>query len=246
MEAIVEKLVSYCITNGYVDSNNEDWLRYGIEVRLATLYVLIPLFVLACFLSGLQCAIPFFASFFFLKRFTGGYHAKTPHGCLLVSLLLEVFFLTVIHPRLNSVGILLIDLFCFISIFLLAPYNHPGLHLTTEERNALVRASRRTVIILILGNILCMYGELTSIAKKMIALVLVLASITAMLAIPASAAALGEEDIARVPVFRCTNCGIGAMRLIYHHEATDDDLETYDLYQCDYCGTTLKNVTSCG
>lgn len=138
MEAIVEKLVSYCITNGYVDSSNEDWLRYGIEVRLVTLYVLIPLFVLACFLSGLQCAIPFFASFFFLKRFTGGYHAKTPHGCLLVSLLLEVFFLTVIHPRLNSVGILLIDLFCFISIFLLAPYNHPGLHLTTEERNALV------------------------------------------------------------------------------------------------------------
>lgn len=165
MEAIVEKLVSYCITNGYVDSSNEDWLRYGIEVRLVTLYVLIPLFVLACFLSGLQCAMPFFASFFFLKRFTGGYHAKTPHGCLLVSLLLEVFFLTVIHPRLNSVGILLIDLFCFISIFLLAPYNHPGLHLTTEERNALVRASRRTVIILILGNILCMYGELTSIAK---------------------------------------------------------------------------------
>lgn len=26
MEAIVEKLVSYCITNGYVDSSNEDWL----------------------------------------------------------------------------------------------------------------------------------------------------------------------------------------------------------------------------
>lgn len=165
MEAIVEKLVSYCITNGYVDSNNEDWLRYGIEVRLVTMYVLIPFFVLACFLVGPLCAIPFFASFFFLKRFTGGYHAKSPHGCLFISLLLEVVFLAIIHPRLNSVGILLIDFLCFISIFLLAPYNHPGLHLTTKERNALVCASRRTAIILILGNLLCMYGGLTSISK---------------------------------------------------------------------------------
>lgn len=82
--------------------------------------------------------------------------------------------------------------------------------------------------------------------KKMIVFMLVLASITAMLAVPASAAALETEDIARVPVFRCTNCGIGAMRHIYHHDATDDDLETYDLYQCDNCGATLKNVTSYG
>lgn len=165
MEAIVEKLVSYCITNGYVDSSNEDWLRYGIEVRLVTLYVLIPFFILACFLVGPLCAIPFFASFFYLKRFTSGYHAKSPHGCLLISLLLEVFFLVIIYPMLNSVGILLFDFLCFVSIYFLAPYNHPGLHLTSEERNALVCASRRTTIILILGDLICTYGGLASIAK---------------------------------------------------------------------------------
>lgn len=66
---------------------------------------------------------------------------------------------------LNSVGILLFDFLCFVSIYFLAPYNHPGLHLTSEERNALVCASRRTTIILILGDLICTYGGLASIAK---------------------------------------------------------------------------------
>lgn len=82
--------------------------------------------------------------------------------------------------------------------------------------------------------------------KKIIALVLVLVSMTAVLAIPAFAVEPEAEDIARVPVFHCTSCGVGAMRLIYHHEASADDLETYDIYQCDHCGATLKNVTSYG
>lgn len=82
--------------------------------------------------------------------------------------------------------------------------------------------------------------------KKVIALVLSLVAVTMLLALPASAATAAPEDVLRYPVFPCIECGVGAMRFVSHHDATDDDLETYDLYMCDTCHATMKHVTSVG
>lgn len=47
MELLVNKLVVYCLANHYVDKSKEEWLRYGFEMRLSTLLVLIPFIALA-------------------------------------------------------------------------------------------------------------------------------------------------------------------------------------------------------
>lgn len=164
MDLLVNKLVTYCISNHYVDSSKEEWLRYGFEMRLATLLVLIPFIALACALTNLPCALSFFVSFFYLKRFTSGYHAKSPYTCLLASLLIELFFLCVYCPLLDYRRVILADTFCVIGIFKMAPYNHPNIHLTAEEQNTLQHASRRSVIVLSVGSVLCFEFELTSIA----------------------------------------------------------------------------------
>lgn len=164
MDLLVNKLVAYCISNHYVDSKQEEWLRYGFEMRLSTLLVLIPFIVLACVLTNLSCAASFFISFFYLKRFTSGYHAKSPYICLLVSLLIELFFLCVYCPLLDYRRAILADAFCVIGIFKMAPYNHPNIHLTPEEQAILQYTSRRSVILLSIGSILCFEVELSNIA----------------------------------------------------------------------------------
>lgn len=82
--------------------------------------------------------------------------------------------------------------------------------------------------------------------KKVIALVLSIVAVTMLLALPVSAATAETEDVLRYPILLCVECGVGTMRIVYHHDATDDDLETYDLYQCDTCHATMKHVTSVG
>lgn len=80
--------------------------------------------------------------------------------------------------------------------------------------------------------------------RKLIALSMALITVVALFALPVSAASADTEDLMRYPVLRC-ECG-GAMRVIYHHEATNDDLVTYDIYECDTCHATMKHIISYG
>ncbi|HIS59190.1 MAG TPA: hypothetical protein IAC17_01980 [Candidatus Faecousia faecipullorum] len=80
--------------------------------------------------------------------------------------------------------------------------------------------------------------------KRLIALLMVVMTMTALLALPASAAESDNEVALRYPVLRC-DCG-GTMRVIYHHNATYEDMREYDLYECDTCHATLIHVTGVG
>ena len=164
MKLIVKKLVAYCISNDYIDSSKEEWLRYGFERRLSTLVVMIPFIALACVIKNLPCAASFFISFFYLKQFTSGYHAKSPYTCLITSLLIELFFLCIFCPLLDYHRAILVDAFCVVGTFKMAPYNHPNIHLTAEEQAALRFASRRAVILLSIGSLLCFELELFNLA----------------------------------------------------------------------------------
>lgn len=156
MELLVNKLVVYCLANHYVDKSKEEWLRYGFEMRLSTLLVLVPFVALACVLTNLPCAFSFFISFFHLKRFTSGYHAKSPYICLLFSLLIEIFFLCTLGQLLDYGRMIFVDALCVFGIFIMAPYNHPNIHLTAKEQAALQHASRRSVILLSIGSFICL------------------------------------------------------------------------------------------
>ena len=71
--------------------------------------------------------------FVFLRMRTGGYHAKTPHGCLLVSLGTMFAALTLaknLHSPLLIGAVLFAAALC---IFVLAPANNASLHLTANE-----------------------------------------------------------------------------------------------------------------
>lgn len=164
MDLLVNKMVTYCISNHFVDNEKEKWLRYGFEMRLSSLLVMIPFFALACALSDLPCAISFFTSFYCLKRFTSGYHAKSPYVCLFASLIIELFYLCFFCPLMDFGNVILTDILCAIGIFLMAPYNHPNMNLSQEECAALRSASRWAVALLSIGSILSFTIGLTQVA----------------------------------------------------------------------------------
>lgn len=83
-------------------------------------------------------------------------------------------------------------------------------------------------------------------AKRMIALLLVLATATALLVLPAYAAEAEIENTPRVAVAQCPYCINGAMRFVYHHDPVPGDLVTYDLYECDTCHRTMRANVSYG
>lgn len=133
MNAILDRIVNFCLDKDIVKTDYAEWFRYGLERRLTTLFVGIPFVILGCLISNIQCAIAFFFSFFFLRAYMNGYHAKTVFRCLLSSLILEGLFLGVISRWINQNVSLIIMAISVVTAFTLAPYNHPNMHLSDDE-----------------------------------------------------------------------------------------------------------------
>lgn len=150
MKYSVQKIIDYCYTNNLVSEGQIPWLRYSIEKRFATIIGFIPFTILAVLLSNFWCSVWFIFGFSILRSRINGYHAKTLLGCILVSLITELFLLKVILPVLTPAIAVLINMFCFIILIRFAPYNHPNMHYSADEILSLKTSIRRGLVILAL------------------------------------------------------------------------------------------------
>lgn len=165
MKSLVDWFTNYCISNALISKDNEAWFRYGLEKRICTWVVLIPFIVIAVYLSGLWTAISYITSFFYLRSQTNGYHAKTHWGCFVGSILLELFFLMVIEPMLNTIFILVMVSITALIVFLFAPFNHPMMNLDDQEYAACKKVARIRCILSAITCCTCVFFGLQEIAE---------------------------------------------------------------------------------
>lgn len=165
MQRLVDRITRYCVNEDLIKQEEIQWFRYSLERKLSMLFVGIPFLIIAFTISNSLCAISFFSTYFFVRKYIGGYHAKTIWGCLAFSLLLELVFLGML-PHLLTIPVLLGVLgISFFAIFRLAPYNHPNMHLTTEEiRGCRQRGLLRTCLVMLVGIIAC-FAKIKEIAN---------------------------------------------------------------------------------
>lgn len=164
MHSLMVRFAHYCVEKQIIESKHFDWFVYGLEKRLSTIFVSIPFVILAISTTNLPCAISFFFSFFLLREYLGGFHANSVLGCLFFSLLSEIIVFFVVYPILSQPGIICIAIICAICVYILAPYNHPNMHLSSEEIVACKKRGRfRTCIIsiIIILSSICSLEEIS-------------------------------------------------------------------------------------
>ena len=146
----IDFFTKMCVDNGYITHEQAPWLHYGIEKRITTLLISIPMIIVGSLISTPSMAVSFYISFYLLRSRTNGFHASSFGGCFVLSLLTEIFFLGVL-PRIWDEAVATALLIAsIISIFILAPYNHPNMDLSSEERLECARSSKRRLLALIL------------------------------------------------------------------------------------------------
>lgn len=165
MDSWIDRFSRYCIAKNYISSADYLWFKYGLEKRFYTLVVAIPFFFLAVIITNIYTAFAFFICFYCLRSRTNGFHANTVWLCFTLSLLCEVVFLAVINPLLNTVGALVLAIASSIIIFILAPYNHPNMHLSTKEIAACRISARIRSCFILLGVFVCCILDTPTIAK---------------------------------------------------------------------------------
>ena len=81
----IGSLVDMCVAKGYITQDQAPWLYYGMEKRVSTVIVSIPMLIIGSLVSSLATSIAFYISFCSLRTRTNGIHAKTLVGCLIIS-----------------------------------------------------------------------------------------------------------------------------------------------------------------
>ncbi len=165
MGICVNWIVESCLRKGLITEGQVPWFRYGLEKRIYTVIGLIPFVIIATLLTNISAAVSFIGAFYALRSRTNGYHAATLGGCVIISLIAELLFLTVLYPFLTLKGTMIVSGICVVFILVAAPYNHPKMHLSKEEIYALKHSVRRRCIVLFILLCILSYAQLEDITK---------------------------------------------------------------------------------
>ena len=85
MENLAEKITIFLAAHNYIAEDKKDWCHYVVIKFLMSALSLCLLIPIGSLVVGWIGSILYTFTFRFLRARTGGYHAKTPHGCLITS-----------------------------------------------------------------------------------------------------------------------------------------------------------------
>ncbi len=146
----VDSFTNKCIDNGYITQEQAPWLRYGLEKSVAAFIISIPMLIVGSLVSSPAMTFSFFFSFYLLRSRTNGFHAKSFGGCFILSILTEIFFLSILPRVWNDIVATALLIASTIIILVLAPYNHPNMELSSEEIVECARSAKSRLSVLIL------------------------------------------------------------------------------------------------
>lgn len=153
MEQIANRLTDCLLHRGYIEADQTEWCHYAVMRRCMGILSFLVMVFAGALLVDWRAAVLFTVAFRFLRLRTGGYHAKTPHACLLTSLCVQLSSLFLAR-YIRSVWLFsVMAIFSVSSILKLAPANNAAIHLTREEMAVLRPAIRtRVAVVFIAGG----------------------------------------------------------------------------------------------
>ncbi len=137
MEDFAERVTQFCLRKHLIYNHQSEWCHYMVVHRTMSVVSLLWLIPMGALFSNWYISLTFVLSYRFLRSRTGGYHAKTPFGCILSSTWLQIIGVSFVSYTKGLLGIAVLFVVSSIIIIWQAPANNAELHLTADEINAL-------------------------------------------------------------------------------------------------------------
>lgn len=121
-------------------TDNYELYEYALYIILSSLLHIATIIILGLCFNLLVESIVFYLSFIVIRKFAGGYHAKTPTRCYLFSIVSSIVSFNLIIFIENLYGgviiMIMIELFCIIFIFIISPLDSDNNPLNRNEKKA--------------------------------------------------------------------------------------------------------------
>ena len=127
MEQVVKHMTHWLLKKHLIVPEQSEWCHYMLMQSTMSILSLCLLLPVSAAIVGVWGSVFYTATFRILRQRTGGYHARIPHGCLLVSFVLQVLFSLLAAATKDLYVLTTVILLSEVAIFLLGPANYPEL-----------------------------------------------------------------------------------------------------------------------
>ncbi len=170
------KLISHkvaCLLCKDEDCNdNYELYEYAVYIILSSAFHIITVIALGLCFNLLFESFIFYFTFIAIRKFAGGYHAKTPTRCYLFSVISSILMLCLIK-YVNSVGniftylLIIFELLCVVLIILMSPLDTENNPLNTHEKKCYKTLAVLISICILILSLYCVLTELRNIGHSL-------------------------------------------------------------------------------
>ncbi len=147
IEKLSKKAVAWLLNAGAISADDRELYEYAVYSVLFTLTPLSWVFIIGLILGMPLQGVLFLLPFLFIRKFSGGFHFKSPAACFVTSITVLTLFLLMIRYVLFqqlyivcSVAVVI----SIVSLFLLSPIDSEARRLSLKEE----KVFRKAVIII--------------------------------------------------------------------------------------------------
>lgn len=154
-------------------NDNFDLYVYGVYIVLSSSLHIATIIVLGLFFNLLVESLVFYFSFIAIRKFAGGYHAKTPTRCYVFSVISSIIMLCLIKYA-NSVGniftylFIIFELLCVVLIILMSPLDTENNPLNSYEKKWYKTLAVLISVCIFIISLFCVLTELRNIGCSLI------------------------------------------------------------------------------
>lgn len=173
MEKFSSKLIEFFVSNDLIKNEDKEIYKYAVNIILSSLIHIATVMIIGlCFNLFIESLV-FYFSFIAIRKFAGGYHAKTPVRCYLFSFASNIIILCLVK-WLSSINTLFISIFiifellCVVLILLISPLDTENNPLTGQEKKMYRMLTSIITILIFIISSLCFFKGYRNIGSSMI------------------------------------------------------------------------------
>ena len=173
MEKFSSKLIEFFVSNDLIKNEDKEIYKYAVNIILSSLIHIATVMIIGlCFNLFIESLV-FYFSFIAIRKFAGGYHAKTPVRCYLFSFASNIIILCLVK-WLSSINTLFIfifiifELLCVVLIILMSPLDTENNPLNSYEKKWYKTLAVLISVCIFIISLFCVLTELRNIWYSLI------------------------------------------------------------------------------
>ena len=155
------------------DEETLELFEYAIYIVLSAIFHTTTVILLGLLFNMIVESIVFYCSFISIRKFAGGYHAKTPARCYSFSVLSSIIMLCLIQfvndiDIIYSFVLVMLELFCVVFILLISPLDTENNPLNKHEKKIYKMIVSIISIIVFIISIFCFFAGYRNVGCSII------------------------------------------------------------------------------